>query len=181
MGTYRRRKHTGEEDGDRSSLSDGNQKRLSSYGTSSISKSDAKGFLIPVLKEIGKCLYPPAAPIIEAAYQAYKHANAIKEVGSAVISGDYEKTGKVLVKEGVKEVAGVALGVAIEPGVSQASEVLQEEVKANLADEQSKEIAGKVVKGTVKGVVVAASDKFVDNIVDGVLENEQGPKKARNR
>lgn len=179
MGTYRRRKHTGEEDEDKSSLSDDNQKRLSSYGTSSISKSDAKDFLIPILKEIGKCLYPPAAPIIEAAYQAYKHANAIKKVGSAVISGDYDKAARVIMKEGVKEVAGTALGAAIESVVGQSSEVLQEEVKANLADKQSKEIAGKVVKGTVKGVAEAASDKFVDSIADGVFKNEQGHKKAR--
>jgi hypothetical protein len=176
MGTYSRKKHYSERGGGASeaSSSDDSQRKLTSYGTLRINKSDVDDFLLPVLKEVGKCIYPPAAIPIELLYQVYKHANTIKQVGTAVMKGDYDQAAKVIVKESVKKGAGMALGSAMEPKINQTSETLAEGVKNNLPiSEQSKDIAGKVAKGTAKGIVEAVRGKVVNKVVDEVLKDEK--------
>ena len=178
MGIYRKKKHHGERSkGDPSNDSSSNgysQKKLTPYTGVRISKSDANDFLLPVLKEVGKCIYPPAAIPIEVLYQIYKHVGTIKEVGSAIIEGDYEQAAKVIVKEGMKEVAGAALKSAVGPGVSKTSEVLKEGVKSHLpTNEQTKEVAGNMVKGATKGFAEAVCGKIVKKVVDEVLEDEK--------
>jgi hypothetical protein len=158
------------------SSSDDSQSKLTSYkGFSHIDKSDVRDFLIPVVKEIGKCIYPPAAVPIEILYQMYKHADAIKEVGSAVMRGDYREAAKVVTKEIVKEVGGAAIGTAVEPAVAKASDSAAENVSSSLPmNTQGKEVGGKIAKGTVKGVVEATTDKVVDKVVDKVMDDERG-------
>lgn len=171
MGRLRKRKHPSTRNADASSGSDVQTKLPSKSGFRHITRSDINDFLIPVIKEIGKCIYPPAAVPIEILYQIYKHADAVKEVSSAVMKGDYERAKKVIMKESVKEVGEAILGAAAEPAIAKTSESLAENVSSSLStNEQGKEIAGKIVKGTVKGVAEAAEEKVVDRIIDEVSE-----------
>ncbi len=173
MGRKRRKKHPswgssgGTPDG-------GGQSTLPSHDEfRHLKKSDLKDFLIPVIKEIGKTIYPPVAVPIELLYQVYKHAGAIKEVSAAVMRGDYNQAIKVVAKEVVKEGADAMLGSAMSPQVTAASNQLADNVQKNLeTDEKGKEIVGNVLKGTVKGVAEASRDKLVDKTVDEVLKNE---------
>jgi len=173
MGTYSKNKHYGERGGrgGEGSSSGDHQRKVTSY---SISKADVNSFLIPILKEIGKCIYPPAAPLIEAAYQLYKHAGAIKEVGSAVVKCDYEKAAKVVLKEVEKEVGGAIVGAVVNPEVDKRAELAAGTVSNSLpTNEQGKDLAGKVVKGTVKGFAEAVGDKVEDKAEDEVFKDEE--------
>lgn len=166
-----RRRHNG---GSGASTGSGSQTRLTSH----ISKSDINDFLIPVLKEVGKAVFPPAAIPIEILYQLYKHAGAIKDAGSVVMKGDYEEATKVIAKEGVKEVAGMGIGAVLQPAVTNASDSLENSVKSSLpADEKGKQVAGEITKGSLKGLAEATADKVADKIVDKaskVVDNERG-------
>jgi hypothetical protein len=165
-----RRRHG--EDGGVSS-GGGSQTKLSSH----INKSDINDFLIPVLKEVGKVVFPPAAIPIEILFQVYKHAGAIRDASSAVMKGDYEEAAKVIIKEGAKELTGMGLGAVLKPEATKASDSLKNNVGSNLpTDEQGKEV-GEVTEGTVKGLAQAATDKVADKIVDKaskVIDNERG-------
>jgi hypothetical protein len=173
MGRLRKRKHRSTRKTDISSESDTQTKLPSKSGFRHITKSDINDFLIPVIKEVGKCIFPPAAVPIEIIYQIYKHADAIKKVSSAVMKGDYEQAAKVIVKESIKEGAGMALGAMMEPTVNQASEILSESAKNLTTNKQSKEIAGNVVKGATKGFAEAGRDKIVDKAMNEVLRDEK--------
>ena len=178
MGIYRRKKHYSEkgEDAtdDNGSSNGGRQKKLTPYNRTGISKSDINDFLLPVLKEVGKCICPPAALPIEVLYQLYKHADSIKEVAVAVVSGDYKKAAKVVIKESMKEATGAVLKSAMAPGVDQTSEVLAEGAKSCLpTNDQNREVAGKIVKGTTKGFAEGIRGKIVKKIVNEVFEDEK--------
>jgi hypothetical protein len=146
--------------------------------TSHIGKSDINDFLIPVLKEVGKAVFPPAAIPLEILYQLYKHAAAIKDVGSAVMKGDYQEAAKVIIKEGVKKATSMGIRAVVEPEVTKVSDSVEDNVRVNLsADEQGKRLAGEIAKGTVKGLAEATTDKVADKIVDKankVISNERG-------
>jgi hypothetical protein len=171
-GNQYRRKNNGRGGSGGGSSDDSSQTQLTSYkGFSHIDRSDVNDFLLPVLKEVGKAVCPPAAITIELLYQLYKHADAIKDVGLAVMKGDYEGAAKVMIREGVKEVGGAVVGAAIKPGVAKVSDSLEEAVSNSLpAEQQEKEVAGKAVKGIVNGVAEASSDKIVDTAVNKVVE-----------
>jgi hypothetical protein len=172
MGTYSKNKHYSERGrtGGEGSSSGDHQRKVTSY---SISKADVNSFLIPILKEIGKCIYPPAAPLIEAAYQVYKHIDTIKEASSAVVKGDYEKATKVVLKEAGKEAGGAIVGAMVNHEVDKGAELAGETVSNSLpTNEQGKDLAGKVVKGTGKGFAEAVGDKVVDKAEDEVSKDE---------
>jgi hypothetical protein len=176
MGIYRRKKHNseGNEGGGNRDSGNSGQKKLTTYNDLNVDKSDINDILLPVLKEIGKCIYPPAAIPIELLYQMYKHAGAIREATSAVLKGDYDEAAKVMVKEGIKEVADMAIGAVIEPRINQASDELKESVKNNLpGDEQTKDTAANVAKGAIKGATEAVRDKVVDKTIEGAFKDEK--------
>jgi hypothetical protein len=165
MGVYKRKKHRSENGGEGSPHND-NQTTLSDKPH--ISRSDANNYLIPILKEIGKAIFPAAAPVIELAYQVYKHYDAIKEGGSAVLRGDYKTAAEVAIKEGAKEALGTYISVNTAPAVDTGCELAQQAAQNLPTNEQGKAVAGKVAKGALKGAVEAVEDKIVDKIVDEV-------------
>jgi hypothetical protein len=151
--------------------------------TSHVSKSDISSFLIPVLKEVGKAIFPPAAIPIEILYQLYRHADAVKDASSAIMKGDYKEAAKVMATEGAKEVMGMGIGTVLEPEINKASDSLKDIVRSSLpADEQGKRVAGEIAKGTVKGLAEATADKIADKIVgkDKVMNNERGSSQTKN-
>jgi hypothetical protein len=173
-GIYRKRKHPSENGGG----GGGTQTRLSN-GVSYISRSDAKDYLIPVLKEIGKAVFPAAAPVIEAAYQAYKHYDAIREGGSAILKGDYETAAKVALKEVGKEAGGAILGAAAYQEVDRGTEIGAGTVSTDLPhNDQGKDLVENIVKGTIKGSAEAVEDKIIDKVADKVTQDEKCGKKV---
>ncbi|HML03567.1 MAG TPA: hypothetical protein VK487_09385 [Candidatus Bathyarchaeia archaeon] len=184
MGRKRKRKHTSERGLGYHPIVDDSQSRLTSVNDfPRVTKSDIKDFLIPTLKEIGKAVCPPASIPIEVLYQLYKHAGAVKDAGSAVLRGDYKEAAKVIIREGVKEVAGAGIGGTLKPEVTKASDSLEDGIHSGLPiDEQGKQVAGEVSEGTVKGVVEAFTDKVIDKTVDKVdrvVRNERGSSETK--
>lgn len=175
MGRYRKKKHHHDRNKNSAESPSGqSQQKLNARSGARIKKSDFDDFLLPVLKEIGKCICPPAALPIEVLYQVYKHAGAVKAVTLAIIEGQYEKAAEIVVKEGAKEVAGAALESAMNPAVNQTSEAISERVKNCLpVNEQSKDVAGAIVEGATKGSAEAARDKIVRNVFDEVAKDEK--------
>jgi hypothetical protein len=136
-----------------------------------IQTADIQEYALPIIKEIGKALFPPAAIAIEVLYQLYTHADAIKGVASAVMEGDYQKAAAITTTEVAKEVAKTALGVAEEPIVAKASNSLAVTAAENIeGNVQEKEITGSVVKGTVRGVTKIANKEIVDKATNEVLK-----------
>jgi hypothetical protein len=130
--------------------------------------------LIPILKEIGKAVFPAAAPIIEAAYQAYVHYNAIREGGYAILRGDYRTAVTVALEEMGKEAGGAILGSAINPRIDQGGEMVAGTVSKDLpANDRGKDIAKKAVKGTISVGAEAVEDKIVDKVEDEVTQDEK--------
>lgn len=136
-------------------------------------KKDELEYVLPIVKEIGKALYPPAALPIEILYQLYTHADTIKEIASAVVEGNYEKAAKVLGKEATKEVAETTLKKIENPIVDKASDSLSETAAKNVEGKLEKETTSRVVKGITKGAVESANKKFVNDITDEVLKRKK--------
>jgi hypothetical protein len=171
VGNYGRRKHPSEKR-NKSSLYGGSQSTLPYPTKPMISRSDAKDYLIPVLKEVGKAVFPAAAPLIETAYQVYKHYDAIKEVTSAVSKGDYEQAAKIGVKEIAKEAVGAGVSEKLTPLVNTSAETAKTEIANSLPiDNQAKDIAGKIIEGSIKGGCEAVEDKIVDKVIQKVVPN----------
>ena len=128
-------------------------------------------YTLLVLKEVGKAVYPPAALAIEVLYQLYVHSDDIKNVGSAILDGNYEKAAVIVGTVVVKEVAKTAMGAAEGPIITPASDSLAHTAAQNIeGSAEEKVIAGNAVKGTVSGVVKAANKKVVDKATDEVLK-----------
>lgn len=173
MGTYRKRKHYNDNgNGNESSAIDNNQTKLSEYPP--ITRSETEEYLIPILKEIGKAIFPAAAPIIEAAYQLYKHHEAIKEASSAALAGDYEKATEVIVKEGVKTSISNYIGEKMAPPINEGAELAETAAHNLPTSEQGKDLAGKVAKGTIKGTAEVIKGKIVNKVANGVIKDEEG-------
>ena len=136
-----------------------------------IKKEDVRHFLIPVVKEIGKELFPPAAIPIEILYQIYDHADAIKEAGSAVMEGNYRQAAKIVIKEAAKEATEAGLEI-VEQSVVEALAESSSDRAADLIEKnlQQKEVVRKVVKGGVKGVAEAINEELADKMVEQVIE-----------
>lgn len=128
------------------------QTKLSSHR---YNKADVK-ITLAVLKEVGKVICPPAALALDTLYFLYTHADAIKEAGAAIAKGDYKKAAKVVVKEGIKEVAG---------------KTLSDNATKGITDESKKNIKDRVIKGAIKGAVEGAVDQAVDVVVDKAAES----------
>jgi len=170
MGRVRRKKQTSWGDGGPSGQrsSEGSQRKLSpSMGYSHISKSDIIEYALPIIKEIGKALYPPAAVPIEILYQLYTHADSIREASSAISKGDYVEASKIVMKEAVKEAAEKGLGIAETPVTDSASTALAKNIGEQAMQSQEKQIESRVVQGTVKGMADAVNKKIVDKATDG--------------
>ncbi len=174
MGALSRSKHPSRKKGQYAGGA--NEGRQTTIPTSRSQGSELE-VLLPIIKEIGKALYPPAAIPIEILYQLYTHVEAIGEVASAVMEGDYERAAVVVVREATKELAQAALEKAESPVVEEAESIASAFAKNTVGDEQEKEIVGEVAKGTVKGVVKASNKKIVDKAAQEVLkwkEEKQG-------
>jgi hypothetical protein len=164
---YRRRN----DDAKASTITDGLQTKLTyTKKYSHIDQSDVNTFLIPVLKEVGKAICPPAAIPIEILYQLYKHSDAMVDIGHAVAKGDYKEAAKLVVKEGVKELGGMVITSIIEPHVKEISACISKEASNSVKDEKEKQVVEKVVGGTVDGIAEGATDKVVDTLVDKVAD-----------
>ena len=169
MGNYGRRKHPRKIGSD--VLSHGyHQTKLPRLNNQKISRADAKEYLIPVLKEIGKAVFPAAAPIIEAAYQLYRHYDAIKEGTTALSKGDYEGAAKVAAKEVAKEAVGAYVSEKLTPTVNTCAETASTVFSNNIkVDNQENDLAEKVVEGSIKGCSEAIEDKSVDKLIQKVV------------
>jgi hypothetical protein len=184
MGRKRKKKHIGERDKG-SPMEGGSQSKLADVNRSPhVTKSDINDFLIPVLKEVGKAVCPPAAIPIEVLYQLYKHAGVLYGASSAVLRGDYKEAAKVIIKEGMKEVTGVEIGVALTPEITKASDSLGDNILSRLpTDEHGKQVAEEISKGTMKGLAEAFTDKMTNKVVDKVdkvARNERGSSETEN-
>ena len=169
MGNYGRRKHPSENH-NKNGLDNVYQTKLSYSNKHELTQSDAKDYLIPVLKEIGKAVFPAAAPLIEAAYQVFKHFDAIKEGASALSEGDYESAAQIAMKEVTKEAIGAYVSEKLTPTVDTCAEGAKEAVVNNIQiDDEKKNLVGKVVEGTIKGASEAVEDKVIDKIVQKVI------------
>jgi hypothetical protein len=169
MGNYGKAKHPS----DRNDAKGGSSNSDNQTTFFNITKSDAE-VLIPILKEIGKAVFPAAAPFIEAAYQAYEHYDAIKEASSARLKGDYKKAARIALEEFGGEVLDHTIpGAIIKTDVDKGAEMAGETAsKALLSDEQEKDLAGKVVKGTLKGGAEVVEDKIIDKAAEKVTKDE---------
>jgi hypothetical protein len=168
MGTVSRLKHPS-----RRSITQGESWHEKTQTTFPTLKKEDLEYLLPIIKEIGKALYPPAAIPIELLYQLYTHADTIKEVASAVMKDDYKKAAEVVGKEAAKDMAESTLGKIEAPAVDKASDLLAENTTKNIEGKLEKETTSRVVKGTTKGAVESANKKIVDEITGEVLKRKQ--------
>jgi len=167
MGRVRKKKHPSEDHKTNNSAGIAPpQKRLTSQRESAhFSQLDLREYALPVIKEVGKALYPPAALPIEVLYELYSHVDSIREVSSAIKQGDYKRASTVLLKDAVKEAAVQALGGAESPLTNAASTAISS-AATQVPQTESSQIMQKVADGSVKGVVEATNEKIVKKVSD---------------
>jgi hypothetical protein len=83
-----------------------------------MTEADAR-LLLPILKEVGKVICPPAALGIEGLYQIYTHADMIKDVGSAIMRNDYGAAVEAIGTQFVKDCLGLTVTVVTNQPVEQ--------------------------------------------------------------
>jgi len=174
MGRKRKKKHPSTRHaGDSSEESNSQSKLADANKFPHVTKSDINDILIPVIKEIGKSVYPPAALPIEILYQVYKHADAVKEVGSAILKGDYEQAAQIAMEETGKEAGETILATAVKPLVDKTAAVAADVSNSLPSNQQGRELAGKIARGAVKGTSEAIEDKVVKKAVEGMPKDEK--------
>ncbi len=138
-----------------------------------LSRTDVD-LLLPVLKEVGKVICPPAAIPIEILYQLYTHSDVITEVGSAINRGDYKGAVIAAGYQIVKDVVGTTLSSSANQSVEKVASSAGEITGNAFKDEQSKELAKKVTEASVKGGVEGIQDKIIDKTIDSIKGSIEG-------
>jgi len=137
-----------------------------------ITSKDVVDVLLPIIKEIGKTVFPQAAYIIELGYQLYTHWEVYKKVKKLLEEGKVEEAKKIIKKEAVKDAVKVSLSQVENPVVdsivTQAVSILEE--KDIVDNKVEKGVAEGAVKGTIKQPFDKINEKMGKKVADKVVK-----------
>ena len=155
MGRYKKIKHVGYE-------------KNNAYDEYKITSDDVK-YLLPILKEVIKKVYPPVWMPIETAYFIYEHSEEIIGILNCDDSNErIELIKKIFMSEAVQFVVNYIIKYCSEDFINSLSDDFSSSVK----EDSKKELAKKLTQGTFDGIAESVSEKISDVIMKEGDENE---------